>query len=148
VSPAPAHPLADVAYVQLTTFRRTGEPVRTPVWVAPAVDGSGRLVVITVDGNGKTKRLAHTPRVELRRCDVRGRVADDAPTYRGAGVVVRDPAQVAAVRAAVVTKYGWPARVSDLVQVVTDLLHVRRAARAGILLDVDPAPAERGPAGS
>jgi len=57
-STAQSHPLAGAAYVQLTTFRRSGEPVRTPVWVAPAVDDGDHLVVITVDDTGKTKRLA------------------------------------------------------------------------------------------
>lgn len=134
------HPLAEAGYVQLTTFRRTGVPVPSPVWVAPALDGSGRLVVITLDDTGKTKRLAHTSRVELRRCDVRGRVDADAPTYRGEGVVVRGEDEVARVRAAVVAKYGWPARFSLLVDPLAKALHIRRTPRAGIWLTVDPEP--------
>lgn len=134
------HPLAAAKYVSLTTFRRTGEAVATPVWIAPAADGSDRLVVITVDDTGKVKRLAHTRTVELRPCDMRGRVAADAPTYRGEGVVVRDAAEVAAVRAAVVAKYGLPARFSDLVDAVTSKVGIRRRPRAGIVLTVDPAP--------
>ena len=135
-----SHPLAEAAYVQLTTFRRTGVPVHSPVWVAPATDGSGRLAVITLDDTGKTKRLAHTPRVELRRCDVRGRVDADAPTYRGEGVVVRGEDEVGRVRAAIVAKYGWPARVSLIVDPLAKALHIRRAPRAGIWLTVDPRP--------
>ena len=140
---ATRHPLADARFASLTTFRRTGEPVSTPVWVAPAVDGSGRLAVITVDRTGKTKRLGHTPRVELRPCDMRGRVADGAPTYRGEAVVVRSPEEVASVRAAVVRKYGIQARFSDLVEKVTGLVGIRRAPRAGILIDVEDRPAAR-----
>ncbi len=136
-----AHPLAEAAYAQLTTFRRTGAPVPTPVWVAPLPDGSGRLAVITLGDAGKTRRLAHTARVELRRCDVRGRVEAGAPTYRGAGVVVRGEDEVAGVRAAVVAKYGWPARFSLLVDPLARLLRIRRAPRAGIVLTVDPDPA-------
>ena len=135
-----AHPLADATYVSLTTFRRSGAPVSTAVWIAPAVDGSEHLVVITVDDTGKVKRLRHTPRVELRPCDVRGRVADGAPTYRGEGVVVRDAAGVAAVRAAVVAKYWVRARLSDLVDGVTSRIGIRRRPRAGIVLTVDPEP--------
>lgn len=135
------HPLAAAKYVSLTTFRRTGEAVSSPVWIAPAVDGSGHLVVITVDATGKTKRLGHTGRVELRPCDVRGRVADGAPTYRGEGLVVRTPQEIAGVRAAVVAKYGLPARVSDLVEKVTGAVGLRRKPRAGIVLTVEPQPA-------
>lgn len=134
------HPLAAAKYVSLTTFRRTGEPVSSPVWIAPAVDGTDHLVVITVDATGKTKRLGHTSRVELRPCDVRGRVADGAPTYIGEGVVVRTPQEIAGVRAAVVAKYGLPARFSDLVEKVTGAVGLRRKPRAGIVLTVEPQP--------
>ncbi|MBM6405299.1 PPOX class F420-dependent oxidoreductase [Phycicoccus sp. CSK15P-2] len=142
------HPLADVGYVSLTTYRRTGVPVPTAVWVAPALDGSDHLVVITVDGTGKTRRLAQTSRVEVRRCDVRGRVKDDAPTYRGEGVVVRAPADVQEVRRAVVAKYGWPARLSDAVDAVASRVGIRRAPRAGILLRLEREPAPAGPSTS
>ena len=68
------HPLARAKYVALTTFRRTGDPVATPVWFAPSLDEPGSFAVITVDDTGKTKRLAHTDSVELQACDVRGKV--------------------------------------------------------------------------
>lgn len=137
---AAEHPVADAKYVSLTTFRRSGEGVATPVWVAPLRDGSARLAVITVDETGKTKRLAHTERVEVRPCDMRGRVADGAPTYRGTGVVVRDPSAVTQVRSAVVAKYGLPARFSDLVEHVTTFFGVHRKPRAGILLVLERTP--------
>ncbi|MEO7422125.1 MAG: PPOX class F420-dependent oxidoreductase [Ornithinibacter sp.] len=139
--PSPAsgpHPLSTAKYASLTTFRRSGAPVSTPVWIAPAVDGSGRLCVITVDDTGKTKRLAHTTRVELRACDMRGRVAPDAPTYAGTARVVRGADDIAQVRAAVVAKYGMTARFSDLLEKVTGLVGIRRNPRAGIVIEVEP----------
>lgn len=114
-------------YVQLTTFRRTGTAVASPVWVAR--DG-GELVVITVEGTGKLKRLAHTSRVELRPCDFRGRVPDGAPTYAGTAVVDRTPEGVAAVKRAMAGKYVM-ARLGDAIAVVTDRIR-RRTPRAGI----------------
>ena len=137
---AASHPLASAKYASLTTFRRTGVPVPTPVWIAEAVDRSGDLVIITVDDTGKTKRLAHTDRVELRACDLRGRVAPGTPTYAGTARVVRGADEVSAVRAAVVAKYGLPARMSDLVGRVTDLIGVGRSPRAGIVVDVGAEP--------
>jgi PPOX class probable F420-dependent enzyme len=62
-------------YVSLTTFRRTGAPVPTPVWAAP--DGEF-LVVWTRADSGKVKRLRHTARVTVAPCDFRGRVLGDA----------------------------------------------------------------------
>ena len=64
--------LADGKYMALTTFRRTGEPVTSPVWVVPVEDG--RVGFWTAMGSGKTKRLAHTPRVVVQHSDARGRV--------------------------------------------------------------------------
>ena len=56
--------IADSRYVSFTTFRRTGEAVATPVWMAPMPDG--RLTFTTTGDAGKVKRLAHTARVLLR----------------------------------------------------------------------------------
>ena len=63
-------PLPHSTYVSLTTFRRTGVAVPTPVWAAP--DGED-LVVWTRADSGKVKRLRHTARVTVAPCDVRGR---------------------------------------------------------------------------
>ncbi|GAB3879463.1 PPOX class F420-dependent oxidoreductase [Terrabacter terrigena] len=114
-------------YVQLTTFRRTGTAVSSPVWIAK--DGA-ELVVITVDPAGKLKRLAHTPRVELRPCDLRGRVPEGAPTYAGTAVVDRTPEGVAAVKRAMGRKYVM-ARLGDAIAMVTDSIRPR-GPRAGI----------------
>ena len=114
-------------YVSLTTFRRTGVPVSSAVWISR---DAGELVVVTVDPSGKLKRLAHTSRVELRPCDMRGRVPDGAPTYAGTAVVDRSPEGVAAVKRAIGRKYVM-ARVGDAVAAVTDRIRPR-GPRAGI----------------
>lgn len=134
------HPLAAAKYVSLTTYRRTGVPVSTPVWFAPSVDAPHLFTVITVDDTGKTKRLAHTERVEVRPCDVRGAVAPGAPTYAGSARVVRDDAGVASVRRSVVAKYGFLARFSDLADSLGARVGIRRRPRAGILVTLDPSP--------
>ncbi|KRF38913.1 PPOX class F420-dependent oxidoreductase [Terrabacter sp. Soil810] len=114
-------------YVSLTTFRRTGVPVSSAVWISR---DAGELVVVTVDPSGKLKRLAHTSRVELRPCDMRGRVPDGAPTYAGTAVVDRSPEGVAAVKRAIGRKYLM-ARLGDAVAAVTDRVRPR-GPRAGI----------------
>jgi uncharacterized protein len=138
--PAADHPLASAKYVALTTFRRAGAAVTTPVWFAPSLDQPGLFAVITVDDTGKTKRLAHTDRVELRACDMRGRIAPDAPTFQGTATVVRDAAAVASVRRAIVAKYGFPARFSDLTDKLGSKVGLKRAPRAGILVSAEPTP--------
>ncbi|PVZ10917.1 PPOX class F420-dependent oxidoreductase [Actinomycetospora cinnamomea] len=111
--------LADEPFVALTTFRRSGDGVRTPVWVAR--DGD-TLVVTTVDGSGKVKRLRRDPRVVLEPCDRRGEVAPGAPRVEGRGEVVDDRPAQECPRRAIAAKYGWQYRVISLVGRVGALL--------------------------
>ena len=55
----------------LTTYRRNGTPVPTPVSVA--VEGD-HAYVRSWETAGKAKRLLHTPEVELAPCTARGKV--------------------------------------------------------------------------
>ncbi|MBB2988480.1 PPOX class F420-dependent oxidoreductase [Terracoccus luteus] len=119
--------VAAMQYVSLTTFRKTGAPVSTPVWIAR--DGD-ELAFVTVDPTGKTKRLANDPRVEMRPCDMRGNVPDGAPVHRGTARVVRGDGEVAAVRRAIERKYPM-ARVAGVFNTVTFGAFLR-AKRAGV----------------
>lgn len=56
-------------YLSLTTFRRDGTAVATPVWLVR--DGDA-LRVITQADSGKAKRLRNDPRVLVAPCDARG----------------------------------------------------------------------------
>ena len=56
-------------FISLTTFRRTGEPVSTPVWVAP--DGAA-LLVTTQLSTGKVKRLRNNSKVRIVPSGMRG----------------------------------------------------------------------------
>ena len=61
-------------YVSLTTFRRDGTPVSTPVWF---VAENGNLLVET-DGNSyKVKRIRRNDNVTVATCNATGRVAGD-----------------------------------------------------------------------
>jgi len=61
----------------LTTFKRDGSPVATPVHVI--VNGD-RAYFRTWDPNGKSKRLRHTARVEVTPCSLLGHTI--GPTLR------------------------------------------------------------------
>ena len=65
--------LGDEDFVLLTTFRKSGVGVDTPVWVAP---DSNMLLVITPEETGKVKRLRNNPRVHLRPCTRLGKPSD------------------------------------------------------------------------
>ncbi len=63
--------LATGKYLSLTTFKKDGSAVSTPVWVAR--DGD-ELVVITDATSGKAKRIRNNTAVSLAPCDIRGRI--------------------------------------------------------------------------
>ncbi|MGI8777878.1 MAG: PPOX class F420-dependent oxidoreductase [Acidimicrobiales bacterium] len=69
--------LGDEKYLLLTTFRRNGDPVPTPVWVVALDDGD--IGFWTGSGSGKVKRLAHTARVTVQPCNARGQVREGTP---------------------------------------------------------------------
>lgn len=62
--------LAAEKYVLVTTFRRDGSTVGTPVWVVR--DGNA-LGVWTVADSGKVKRIRNRADVLVGPCDVRGK---------------------------------------------------------------------------
>jgi len=59
------------SYISLETYRRNGEPVRTPVWV---VEDGGVLYVMTDPTSGKIKRIRHDKHVRVAKADMRGNV--------------------------------------------------------------------------
>jgi len=100
-------------FVSLTTFRRSGVPVPTPVWVAQ--DGDA-LVVLTPSESGKVKRLRNDPRVELQPCGRTGRVAEGTPVTAGRAEIVADPAEAARLTSLFPRKYGAEYRITMVVE--------------------------------
>ena len=131
-APTDVTALGESEFVSLTTFRRTGEPVPTPVWVAR--DGDA-LVAITGGSSGKVKRIRRDPRVVLRPCDRRGTVAPDAPSAEGRAEIVADPAAQEGPRRALAAKYGLQWRLVDLMALVGRLAElVGRAPGERVIL--------------
>ena len=109
--------LAQETYVSLTTFRRTGVPVATPVWIT---ERDGALYVITDASSGKAKRIRHTAKVTLTPCDMRGHVSGGVEVTGYATLV--DPAGTAMVKRLVADKYGVMAKLIGVRTLATDLL--------------------------
>jgi PPOX class probable F420-dependent enzyme len=98
--------LARAKYVSLTTFRRDGTPVATPVWL---VHHDGEIRVLTGASSAKVRRLRNDPRVRVAPCDLRGRITGDA--VDGTGCVL-DPAESVITRAAIRKRYGLLGRLA------------------------------------
>lgn len=102
------HQLGREKYVELTTFRRNGDPVRTPVWVGA---GRGDLLVFTAPDSGKVKRLRNDPRVELAPCGRRGEVAPDVVRTPGRAVIITDPKEQSWASTRLAASYPFAFRV-------------------------------------
>ncbi|MFC8291895.1 PPOX class F420-dependent oxidoreductase [Streptomyces sp. NPDC057242] len=90
-------------YVSLTTFRKNGTGVATPVWYA--VEGS-ELYAWTRTDSWKVKRLRNDPRVEAAVCDVRGNVPEGAARVTGEARLVTGE-ELRRVRKLLLRKYTW-----------------------------------------
>lgn len=67
-------------YLSVTTFRRDGRAVPTPVGF---VVHDGELLILTPPDSGKVKRIRHDNAVVVAPCDMGGRIAAGAPSVPG-----------------------------------------------------------------
>ena len=121
--------LAAAKYLSLTTYRKDGTPVATPVWL---VRDGDTLRVITQSDSGKAKRIRNNPQVLLAPCDARGNLKGDSIAGTAA---LQDPTETARTASLVEKRYGLLGRLL--------MWRSRRAARkpgavgqAGITLRV------------
>ncbi len=126
---APDNPfdaLAGERYVRLSTCRRSGAAVPTPVWFARLGEN---LYVVTGRNTGKVKRIRNNPAVAVAASDFRGR-----PRGRDLRAVARITDERKGGRAdrALRGKYGWQYRVFELVE------RLRGAAEELVFLELRP----------
>jgi PPOX class probable F420-dependent enzyme len=97
--------LKDQRYISLTTFKRDGTPVSTPVWVVS--DDGKRLLVWSAAKTWKVRRIRRDPRVLVAPSTFRGKERGERLTATAR--VIDDPGIDSLLRA----KYGWQKRVLD-----------------------------------
>jgi uncharacterized protein len=110
-------------FALLTTRRKNGEGVATPVWVV--LDDTAAYVISR--GPGKVRRIANDPDVELAPCTMRGRPRGDAApgTARIVGSAIPKP-----IRRLFLRRYGPAAALS--------LLFMRLVKTKPTLLEIHP----------
>ena len=66
-------------YLNIETFRKSGQGVRTPVWFAgePEDGPPEKLYVYSTADSGKAKRIRNNGRVRVASCDVRGKLVGE-----------------------------------------------------------------------
>ena len=94
-------------YLDLTTFRKSGVAVHTPVWFA---EENGRLYFMTSSRLGKYKRIRNNPKVTIAPCTLRGKIT--GPEFPATVRILR-PEEFQGARRLINAKY-WLARIPFL----------------------------------
>jgi PPOX class probable F420-dependent enzyme len=101
--------LAAERYVSLVTFRRNGNGVATPLWIA---GDQGKLYAFTDGTSAKMKRLGVTDRIRIAACNASGAVKGEYA--EGRAHRVDSPAIVERAMSALSRKYGWQLALLNL----------------------------------
>ncbi|MCU1489382.1 MAG: putative F420-dependent enzyme [Acidimicrobiaceae bacterium] len=115
--------LSDEKYMLLTTYKRDGRPVATPVWVVDL--GDGKVGFWTSSGSGKAKRLAHTPRVTVQPSDGRGRTKTGSAAAGGTARLVTG-SELEEIRSKIISKYGFMTKLAKVMGTIGGILKGKR----------------------
>lgn len=121
--------LKKAQYINLTTFRKSGEGVATPVWFA---EHDSQLFVFTFIKTGKVKRVRNSDRVTVASCNARGVVK--GPTIAGTATLLESEAERVAARQVLQRKYG-------LIWRVWQLFAIRGKLAQTTIIAITPTPA-------
>jgi hypothetical protein len=94
-------------YICLTTIRKSGAGVSTPVWFG---EDNGKLYVMTRSDSGKYKRIRNNPQVQIAPCTMRGKIK--GPQFPATARIL-PPEDWAHAKQTIHRKY-WLARVPFL----------------------------------
>ena len=119
--------LATEPHISLTTFKRDGTAVSTPVWVA---GDDGRLLVHSAVDTWKVKRIRRDSHVRVAPCAATGKVHGEA--LDGEAAILGDTALVEELEA---RKYGLMYRLIRLFRVVSRTLR-RQPAPESVTIEI------------
>jgi uncharacterized protein len=91
-------------YISLSTFRKNGNPVPTPVWFG---EKDEKLYVMTRSDSGKYKRIKNNGKVRIAPCTIRGKIT--GPEFPATARIL-PPEDWSWARKTVEQKY-WLARI-------------------------------------
>ena len=118
--------IAHARAILLTTFRRDGSPVGTPIWF---VVRNGTIYATTTATSGKVKRIRNTSRVLVAPCTQLGKVT--GPTYEGRARVLTEQ-EMREVLSAIRRRYG-------ILDLIFSLLNRFQGQNEEVALELTPA---------
>ena len=104
--------LQNQTYMNLTTYRKSGVAVTTPVWFAQEGD---KLYVFTAGESGKVKRIRNNGTVEVAPCNASGKALGES---QSAIARLLSPEEGKRADAIVTRKYGWQKRIFGLIGMI------------------------------
>lgn len=99
---------SNAKYMNLETYRRSGEGIRTPVWF---VESGNLLFLLTRSDSGKVKRLRHNPEVKVAPCKMNGEVTGEWSPAEAA--FLESEESIKTVKTMFEQKYGAAVRISN-----------------------------------
>ena len=99
---------SNAKYMNLETYRRSGEGIRTPVWF---VESGNLLFLLTRSDSGKVKRLRHNSEVKVAPCKMNGEVTGEWSPAEAA--VVESEESIKTVKSMFEQKYGAALRITN-----------------------------------
>ena len=126
--------------MSLTTYRKVGTPVTTPVWVVDL--GDDPIGFLTSSGSGKAKRLAHTSKVIVQPSDARGRAKPGTEPIEATAELVTGEA-LAEITSKVNAKYGFLTKVTKLLGTIGGIIKRNRIPYGdrGVVVTLPPGAA-------
>ncbi len=121
---SPFEPLLKENYASLTTFRKNGDAVPTPMWFAGS---NGIIYIYTGATSGKVKRIRNSGRVTLAPCTANGNVT--GAVIEGKARIISDQQEIARAEAALAKKYGIQRRLLYLLRGIAGIF--RRGTEDG-----------------
>src|SRR4249919_3116979 len=123
----------DGKYLSVTSYRRDGRGVSTPVWFVR--DGQRLLIETDVD-SFKVKRMRREPRVAIARCTMRGKIRE-LPTPGESEFLPDD--QVRRVERLMAHKYRVEVLIFRPLRAIQRALHVGRYRGTPVIVAITPA---------
>ena len=119
-------------YLSLTTYKRDGSAVATPVWF---VEQGGRLLVQTDVGSGKVKRIRANPEVSLAPCSGMGHLRGEQTKGHAE---IMDASESAQIERLVKRKYHWDMLLIGPLRWAQKALHVGKDRGPTVCLAITP----------
>lgn len=122
----------DGKYLGLTTFKRDGTTVTTPVWF---VSEGGRLLIETGADSHKVKRIGREPMVTVGLCSARGRMKD-LPVPARAEILSDD--EIVHVEGMMSRKYRVEMLIFKPLRAIQRALHVGPHRGKSVIVGITP----------